>query len=790
MASEKLTILLVGSGGREHAIAWRLAQSNKVEHIYVAPGNGGTAMGDKVTNVAIGVSDFAKLTEFATQHNVNLVIPGPEQPSVEGIQAVFKKIGIPCFGPSPKAAMMEGSKTFSKDFMKKHNIPTAAYENFTDYAKAKAYLESINHRVVLKASGLAAGKGVLIPTTKEESLAGLKSIMDDKEFGDAGNEVVIEEYLEGQELSVLAFSDGYTVIPLPPLQDHKRAYDGDEGPNTGGMGVYAPTPISTPELMETVKRTILQPTIDGMRHDGYPFVGMLFTGLMLTASGPKVLEYNVRFGDPETEVALPLLGDDSDLAEIMLACAEGRLDAVTITSKQAYGATVIIASGGYPGSYPKGKEITIGELPKDVMVFHAGTALKDGKLVTAGGRVLAVSAIGTTLREAVDKAYEGVKCIHFDGMMYRKDIAHRAFKYTEQQEKETGLSYADAGVDIDAGNLLVEKIKPLVKSTRRVGADSDIGGFGGLFDLKAAGFVDPILVSATDGIGTKLKIAQDCRIHDTVGIDLVAMNVNDLIVQGAEPLYFLDYYACGKLEVDVAKDFVAGVAEGCRQAGAALIGGETAEMPGLYALGDYDGAGFAVGAVDRTKILPRADLPIQAGDVVLGLGSSGVHSNGFSLVRKIVSTQPGLTYQSPCPWNNEKTLGEALLTPTRIYVKQLLPAIRKDLIKGMAHITGGGFIDNIPRVMPKDLAVQLNAAGWELPPIFKWLKQAGGLSAYEMSRTFNCGIGMILVVNSNAVDQVKQLLQEANEQVYEIGQVVTKADLGGEEVQVNGTEAW
>lgn len=321
--------------------------------------------------------------------------------------------------------MMEGSKTFSKDFMKKHNIPTAAYENFTDYAKAKAYLESINHRVVLKASGLAAGKGVLIPTTKEESLAGLKSIMDDKEFGDAGNEVVIEEYLEGQELSVLAFSDGYTVIPLPPLQDHKRAYDGDQGPNTGGMGVYAPTPISTPELMETVKRTILQPTIDGMRHDGFPFVGMLFTGLMLTASGPKVLEYNVRFGDPETEVALPLLGDDSDLAEIMLACAEGRLDAVTITTKQAYGATVIIASGGYPGSYPKGKEITIGQLPKDVMVFHAGTALKDGKLVTAGGRVLAVSAIGTTLREAVDKAYEGVKCVQFEGMMYRKDIAHR-----------------------------------------------------------------------------------------------------------------------------------------------------------------------------------------------------------------------------------------------------------------------------------------------------------------------------------------------------------------------------
>lgn len=239
---------------------------------------------------------------------------------IDSDKYVYILVGIPCFGPSPKAAMMEGSKTFSKDFMKKHNIPTAAYENFTDYEKAKAYLESVDHRVVLKASGLAAGKGVLIPTNKEEALAGLKSIMCDKEFGDAGNEVVIEEYLEGDELSVLAFSDGYTIVPLPPAQDHKRAYDGDQGPNTGGMGCYAPTPIGTPELIEQVKRTILQPTIDGMRRDGFPFVGMLFTGLMLTASGPKVLEYNVRFGDPETEIVLPLLGDDCDLAEIMLVC--------------------------------------------------------------------------------------------------------------------------------------------------------------------------------------------------------------------------------------------------------------------------------------------------------------------------------------------------------------------------------------------------------------------------------------------------------------------------------------
>ncbi|KAI7864768.1 phosphoribosylglycinamide synthetase [Spinellus fusiger] len=786
MVSEQLNVLLVGAGGREHAIAWKLAQSEKVAHIYVAPGNGGTQF-DKVSNVPIGVEEFDKLVAFAIENNVGLVIPGPEQPIVLGIQSVFKKVGIPCFGPSSKAAMMEGSKTFSKDFMKKHGIPTAAYENFTDFEKAKAYVESVNYSVVLKASGLAGGKGVLIPTNKQEAIEGLRSIMVDRAFGSAGDEVVVEEFLEGEELSVLAFSDGYTVIALPPAQDHKRALDGDQGLNTGGMGCYAPTPIGTQALMDQVKRTILQPTIDGMRRDGFPFVGMLFTGIMLTSSGPKVLEYNVRFGDPETEVVLPLLSDTTDLAEVLMACVEGRLDAISITTKKAHAATVILASGGYPGKYPTGKEIVLSEIPQDVTVFHAGTEIKNSTLVTAGGRVLAVSAVASTLREAVDKAYAGVKAIQFQDMHYRTDIAHRAFKHATE-DKNTGLSYASAGVDIDAGNLLVQKIKPLVKSTKRVGADSDIGGFGGLFDMKAAGFHDPILVSATDGIGTKLKIAQICNIHNTVGIDLVAMNVNDLIVQGAEPFFFLDYFACGKLEVDVATDFVAGVVEGCLQSGAALVGGETAEMPGLYAVGDYDGAGFTVGAVERSKILPRMDT-IREGDVVLGLTSSGVHSNGFSLVRKIVDSQPGLSYHTQCPWDTSKTLGEALLTPTRIYVKQLLPVVRNELVKAMAHITGGGFLDNIPRVMPEHLAVVIDAASYELPPIFKWLKQAGDLSPYEMSRTFNCGIGMVMVADRALVPEILRLL-EPNEKVIELGHVVTREALGGKEVEVRNTHGW
>ncbi|KAL1919764.1 uncharacterized protein VTP21DRAFT_1695 [Calcarisporiella thermophila] len=783
---DNLTILIVGNGGREHALAWRLAHSKLVKRIFVAPGNGGTASGiPKVSNVNIGVSDFAELVKFAIENNVNLVVPGPEQPLVEGIQGHFRKVGINCFGPSPKASMMEGSKAFSKEFMKRHRIPTATYETFTDYESAKAYIETISHPIVLKASGLAAGKGVLIPTSKEEALQGIKEIMQDRVFGAAGDEVVIEEFLEGEELSVLAFSDGYTVVALPPAQDHKRAFDGDQGPNTGGMGCYCPTPIGTPELVEEIKRTILQPTIDGMRRDGFPFVGMLFTGLMLTTSGPKVLEYNVRFGDPETEVVLPLLTEDTDLAEVMLACCEGRLDSVQVATKSGFSAaTVIMASGGYPGNYSKGKDITIGNIPQDVIVFHAGTTESNGRLITSGGRVLAVSAVASSLREAVDKAYQGVKVIHFDQAMYRQDIAHRAFKHAEGSQK--GLTYAAAGVSVDAGNFLVEKIKPLVKATRRVGTDSDIGGFGGLFDLKAAGFVDPILVSATDGIGTKLIIAHKMGIHDTVGIDLVAMNVNDVVVQGAEPLFFLDYYACGKLEVDVARDFVAGVAKGCLESGCALIGGETAEMPSLYTPGEYDGAGFVVGAVERSNILPQED--IKTGDLVLGLASSGLHSNGFSLVRKVVA-KVGDNYHAPCPWNPSTSLGEALLVPTRIYVKQLLPPIKRGLIKAMSHITGGGFIDNIPRVLPKNLGVTVDATKWELPPVFKWLKQNGQIPAVEMARTFNCGIGMVLVVEPSKVAELKAMLHQAGEQVYDLGEVIEVGDK--ESVQMLGMEqAW
>lgn len=344
---------------------------------------------------------------------------------------------------------------------------------------------------------------------------------------------------------------------------------------------------------------------------------------------------------------------------------------------------------------------------------------------------------------------------------------------TEKTEK---MTYADAGVDIDAGNLMVQKIKPLVKSTRRSGADGEIGGFGGLFDLKAAGFNDPILVAANDGVGTKLKIAIEADKHDTVGIDLVAMCVNDLIVQGAEPLLFLDYYATGKLDPQQGVDIVAGIAEGCRQAGAALIGGETAEMPGMYQDKDYDLAGFAVGAAERGQLLPKGD--IKTGDIILGLASSGVHSNGFSLVRRVVE-KSGLKWSDPAPFSittkENATLAEALLTPTRIYVKPLLAGIRAHRgIKALAHITGGGFPDNIPRVLPEGLAAEVNLDEIDTPAVFSWLSKTGNIEMHEMLRTFNCGIGMIVVVAPEEADAVMQTLQAEGENVICLGQMIER----------------
>ncbi len=418
---EAMDVLVVGGGGREHALAWALSRSDRVRQIFVAPGNAGTA--GIATNVPISDNDIPALVAFSQEQQIGLTVVGPEVPLAAGIVDAFQKAGLAIFGPTQAAAQLEASKAFAKDFMQRYHIPTAAYAAFEDYEAAVAYVREASRPLVVKADGLAAGKGVLMCQTAGEAISALSQIMNEGVFGAAGSQVVIEEWLQGPELSVLAFSDGHTVAVMPPARDHKRAYDHDQGPNTGGMGAYAPAPDSTPAFIETIRQTILQPAIDGMAADGSPYVGILYAGLMLTPDGPRALEFNCRFGDPETQVILPLL--ETDLVDIFTACIAGRLSTLDLRWKAGACATVVLASPGYPNSYPvnlpiSGLESAANEA--DVIVFHAGTGDQNGQVVTTGGRVLAVSGIGADLPAALSRSYAAIEQIQFEGMHYRRDI--------------------------------------------------------------------------------------------------------------------------------------------------------------------------------------------------------------------------------------------------------------------------------------------------------------------------------------------------------------------------------
>ena len=421
-----MKVLIVGSGGREHAIAWSVAKSPKVDKIYCAPGNAGIS--EYAECVPIGAMEFEKLADFAGEHDVDLTIIGMDDPLVGGVVDVFEARGLKVFGPRKNAAILEGSKAFSKDLMKKYGIPTAGYENFDNPQKALEYLHTqAKFPIVLKADGLALGKGVLICNTLEEAEAGVKEIMEDKKFGSAGNTMVIEEFMTGREVSVLSFVDGKTIRTMTSAQDHKRAMDGDKGLNTGGMGTFSPSPFYTEEVDEFCKKHIYQATVDAMAAEDRPFVGIIFFGLMLTAEGPKVLEYNARFGDPEAQVVLPRM--KNDIIEVMEACVNGKLDQVDLEFEDNAAVCVVLASEGYPVKYEKGIPMYGFEKFKDkdgYYCFHAGTKFQDGQIVTNGGRVLGVTEIADTLPEAIAKSYEAVKTVKFDNAFYRNDIGKKA----------------------------------------------------------------------------------------------------------------------------------------------------------------------------------------------------------------------------------------------------------------------------------------------------------------------------------------------------------------------------
>jgi phosphoribosylamine---glycine ligase len=421
-------VLVVGSGGREHALVWKLKESPRVKEIFCAPGNGGIA--GIAACVDIKADDIAGLLKFAREHKIDLTVIGPEVPLVAGIVDTFEKAGLKAFGPSKAAAQLEGSKAFAKDFMARHHIPTAAYRLFDNLDAARRGLDGFTMPVVVKADGLAAGKGVVICSTRAEAEDALTHIMGERVFKEAGSRVVIEEFLDGEEASILAVADGRDFVILESSQDHKRVFDNDQGPNTGGMGAYSPAPVVTPALMQQIAREVIAPVIDGMRSEGAPFKGVLYAGIMVTAKGPKVLEFNTRFGDPETQAVLPRL--KSDLCELMLASVEGRIKGVALAWDKGPCVCVVMAAGGYPGGYSTGKVITgLDQVAPDAVVFHAGTRYdgeNSGPLVTAGGRVLGVVARGKDVREAVAHVYAGAAKIFFDGAHYRKDIGYRAIQ--------------------------------------------------------------------------------------------------------------------------------------------------------------------------------------------------------------------------------------------------------------------------------------------------------------------------------------------------------------------------
>ena len=421
-----MNVLIIGSGGREDALGQKIAASSLSPALFFLPGNGGTARYG--CNIPGSVMDITGIIAACREHSIDYVVVAPDDPLAIGMVDALRAAGIPAFGPDRKAARIEASKSFAKDLMRKYSIPTASYEVFTDSSEAIAYAEKQSYPLVIKADGLALGKGVIIAESRGEAVRAIKDMMDNAAFGTAGQKVVIEEFLTGPEVTVLSFTDGKTIVPMVSSMDHKRAYDGDKGPNTGGMGVIAPNPFFTDAISAECMDTIFLPTIRAMEAEGCPFSGCLYFGLMLTPSGPKVIEYNSRFGDPEAEAILPLL--DSDLLKIMMAVTEGRLEDVDVKWKDLSSACVVAASGGYPGKYEKGKEITIGDTG-DCSVYIAGAAEKDGKLVTSGGRVLSAVATASTLGEALSKAYKVMEHISFEGMEYRKDIGRRALEASD-----------------------------------------------------------------------------------------------------------------------------------------------------------------------------------------------------------------------------------------------------------------------------------------------------------------------------------------------------------------------
>ena len=770
MSPGSVNVLVLGSGGREHALAWAVAKSPLCGELVVAPGNAGIPTRCE----PVKVDDPEAVCALARRLSSDLVIIGPDAAVEAGVADALIAGGIAVFGATRAAGELEWSKSASRAFCERHGIAVPRSRSFVadDLDEAIAFVRGEDAAMVVKADGLAAGKGVVVAETVEETVDAVHAMLTDRVFGVAGSTVVIEERLVGEEISLLAFCDGIRVVPMPPAQDHKRLREGDRGPNTGGMGAYAPTPICPPSLVAELTESVLQRAVDGCAAEGRPYRGVLYAGLMLTADGPRLLEFNCRFGDPEAQAILPLLG--GDFIEIAMACASGALDDTAVHWHDQTACAVVVAAPGYPAAVQTGGAVVDGSLSDD-LIFWAGVgsatsgvgpaALGVGQpasFTASAGRVAAAVGIGADIRAARASAYAAVDRIGLVDRQVRRDIGWRAVA------RSTG-GYSASGVDIDEGNRAVDLLKASVSATQGPRVLAGVGGFGGVFDVSALKSMEhPVLVASTDGVGTKVALAAQAGRLRGVGIDLVNHCVNDVLVQNARPLFFLDYIAASNIVAEQVADIVAGMAEACSLNGCALLGGETAEMPGVYHDGHVDVAGTLVGLAERASLRP---LPtIEAGDVLVGLESSGPHTSGYSLLRRMFAALPLDAMPAPL----RVSLGDALLEPHRSYLPVLGPLLDGPVghaVKALVHITGGGLQENIPRVLPEGLGADIELGSWPLPPLFELIGNVSGLDAEELHRTLNMGIGMIIVCARRDVDDVRAALDE---ETWVIGSVVAE----------------
>ncbi len=706
-----MRVLVIGNGGREHAIAWACARhGHTVEMVEQLPAD-------------------------ATAETAHLVIPGPEQALVDGVADECARRNIPCFGPTASLARLESSKAYARELATSLGVPGPRFAVFApgDHAAALDWWRRLGTAVVVKQDGLAGGKGVTIPADPAATEAAIIGV--DGPF-------ILEERMLGPECSLLALCDGHTALALPLAQDHKRIGEGDTGPNTGGMGAFAPAPI--PSEPADLIATFVQPVLDHFAAAGTPYVGVLYAGLMFTPDGPRLVEYNVRFGDPEAQAVLPLV--ESDLVEVALAATRGQLATTALHISAGAACTVVAAAPGYPGTPVTGAVVAIpSTVADDAVIFPS--ALRDGR--TAGGRVLAVTGLGTDLAAARAAAYRVMADVSFPGMQVRRDIAWRA-------PGAALRSYAAAGVDIDEGNRAVAQMKTAVERTHGAEVIRGVGSFGGVFSAKAiAAMHDPVLVASTDGVGTKVELAARLGRVRGVGIDIVNHCIDDVLVQAARPLFFLDYIAASRLDADMVAEIVTGMAEACLAAGCTLLGGETAEMPGVYSPGAFDIAGTLVGVAEQALLLPRPD--VCAGDVLIGIASSGPHTNGYSLLRRLFQWIP----MDVIPEGMDRPLGDALLEPHRSYLHVLDPAITSGRVKALAHITGGGLPENLPRVLPSGVHAEIHISSWPVPPLFRLVRElAAGMDTHELYRTLNMGVGMVVVCAADAVTAVQASIAE------------------------------